>query len=48
MLSATFFEHLTDRKLAINVSKQKLKGKALSLFEDVLNGPIFGGGVYAN
>ena len=47
MLKVTFFEHLTDFKKTIEVSRSNFKGKALIFFEEVLNGPIFEGGKYA-
>jgi len=47
MLKVTFFEHLTDFKKSIAMSRLKLHGEALTFFEEVLNGPIFSGGKYA-
>ena len=47
ILQVTFFEHLTDYKITIEAAKAKLRTTALKLFEDVLNGPIFKGGVSA-
>jgi len=43
MLQVTFFEHLTDHKSATAFSIQNLKGRALILFEEVLNSPMFKG-----
>lgn len=46
-LSVTFFEHLTDYKKSIIFSREKLNGRALQQFENVLNSPMFSGGTYA-
>jgi hypothetical protein len=47
MLKVTFFEPLTDSKQSIELSKLKFRDRASILFEEVLNGVIFGGGNYA-
>lgn len=43
VLKVSFFEPLMDASEVIAVARKKFTGKALAMFEDVRNGPMFGG-----
>ena len=43
-LAVTFLESMVERGKAVQLSRLKLKGMALILFEEVISGPMFDGG----
>ncbi|MES2377322.1 MAG: hypothetical protein V4553_12115 [Bacteroidota bacterium] len=47
LLRVTFLESMVDTKKVIDLSRSKLKGEALIIFEEVINGPMFDGAKYA-
>lgn len=43
ILKVSFFESLVDRSEVIALCRKKFTGKALEMFEEVRNSPMFGG-----